>query len=126
GLFPNESASGEFDVSELYGELLIPIIADGPVGVRHFNVELGARVSDWSMPQMPTLETYKALMDWGVSPRYRIRGGFNRAFRAPNLGELFSRRTQTVATAGRTRDWCSENLSSPGTCSAPPPDGPRG
>ena len=43
---------------------------------------------------MPNLETYKALMDWAVSPRYRIRGGFNRAFRAPNLGELYIRRTQ--------------------------------
>ena len=94
GLFPNEASPGEFDVSEIYGELLIPIISDGPIGVEHFNVELGGRVSDWSMEQMPNLETYKALMDWAVSPRYRIRGGFNRAFRAPNLGELFIKRTQ--------------------------------
>ena len=89
GLFPNETSHGEFDVSEVYGELLIPIISDGPLGVEHFKVELGARISDWSMEQMPNLETYKALMDWAVSPRYRIRGGFNRAFRAPNLGELY-------------------------------------
>jgi iron complex outermembrane receptor protein len=120
GLFPNEYSGGEFDVSELYGELLVPIVSDGPRGVEHFNLELGARISDWSMEQMPNLETYKALMDWAVSPRYRIRGGFNRAFRAPNLGELFFRRTQVFAAGGATRDWCSQNLSAPGSFSATP------
>jgi outer membrane receptor protein involved in Fe transport len=117
GLFPNEASSGEFDVSEIYGELLIPIISDGRTGVQHFNVELGGRISDWSMPQMPNLETYKALMDWGITPRYRIRGGFNRAFRAPNLGELFIRRTQVFGGFG-TRDWCSTGLTNPGGFSA--------
>jgi len=120
GLFPNEKSAGEFDVAELYGELLVPIVSDGPRGVEHFNLELGARVSDWSMEQMPNLETYKALIDWAVSPRYRIRGGFNRAFRAPNLGELFIRRTQVFAAGGATRDWCSQNLGDPGTFSATP------
>jgi len=120
GLFPNEASAGEFDVSEIYGELLVPIINDGPKGVEHFNLELGGRISDWSMPQMPDLNTYKALIDWGISPRYRIRGGFNRAFRAPNLGELFIRRTQLFGGGGATRDWCSQNLSSPGTFSATP------
>ncbi len=120
GLFPNESSAGAFDVTEIYGELLIPIISDGPKGIEHFNVELGGRISDWSMPQMPNLETWKALMDWAISPRYRVRGGWNRAFRAPNLGELFLRRTQIFGGGGATRDWCSQNLSAPGTFSATP------
>ena len=73
---------------------------------------------------MPNLETYKALMDWAVSPRYRIRGGFNRAFRAPNLGELYIRRTQVFGGGGATRDWCSQNLVDPGDfqCDAGWPD----
>ena len=119
GLFPNETSVGEFDVAEIYGELLIPIISDGPTGVEHFNVELGGRVSDWSMEQMPNLETYKALIDWGITPRYRIRGGFNRAFRAPNLGELFIKRTQMFGGFG-TRDWCSQASRLPATFSATP------
>jgi iron complex outermembrane recepter protein len=123
GLFPNQDSGGEFDVREIYGELLIPIVSNGPVGVRHFNVELGGRVSDWSMPQMPTLNTYKALVDWGFTPRYRLRGGYNRAFRAPNLAELFSLRSQTFGGGGATRDWCSQNLDAPGTYSATPPGG---
>ncbi|HUF71901.1 MAG TPA: TonB-dependent receptor [Gammaproteobacteria bacterium] len=121
GTFPNEQSFGEYDVTEIYGELLIPIVSGGPAGVEHFNVELGGRISDWSMPNMPDLETYKALIDWAVAPRYRLRGGFNRAFRAPNLGELFITRTQVFGGFG-SRDWCSQNLSSPGTFSATPAD----
>ncbi|HUF71595.1 MAG TPA: TonB-dependent receptor [Gammaproteobacteria bacterium] len=119
GLFPNARSGGEFDVAEIYGELLIPIVSGGPAGVEHFNVELGARVSDWSMPQMPNLETYKALIDWAITPRYRIRGGFNRAFRAPNLGELFSARTQVFGLGGTTfGDHCSQNMTNPASYSA--------
>jgi iron complex outermembrane receptor protein len=117
GLFPNERSFGQFDVTEIYGELLIPVVSDGPTGVEHFTFELGGRVSDWSMPQMPNLDTYKALIDWGFSPRYRLRGGFNRAFRAPNLGELFIARTQIFGGFG-SRDWCSQNLDVPGGYSA--------
>jgi iron complex outermembrane receptor protein len=75
------------------------------------------------MPQMPNLNTYKALVDWGITPRYRIRGGFNRAFRAPNLGELYLKRTQIFGGGGATRDWCSRGLTSPGGFSATPAAG---
>ncbi len=117
GTYPNEESFGEFDVKEVYGEMLIPLVTNGPSGVEHFTLELGGRVSDWSMPNMPTLETYKALVDWAFTPRYRLRGGFNRAFRAPNLGELFITRTQVFGGFG-SRDWCSQNLDNPGGFSA--------
>jgi iron complex outermembrane receptor protein len=112
GNYPQDPSSGEFDVSELYGELLIPVVSDGPAGVQHFSFELGGRISDWSMENMPNLETYKALIDWGITDRYRVRGGFNRAFRAPNLGELFIARSQGFTGFG-TSDWCSQNLDNP-------------
>jgi outer membrane receptor protein involved in Fe transport len=123
GLFPTETSQGEFDVSEIYGELLIPLVSDGPVGAEHFMLELGGRISDWSMEQMPNLETFKALIDWGITDRYRVRGGWNRAFRAPNLGELYLRRTQIFGQSGATRDWCSQNLDVPGGFSATPATG---
>lgn len=109
GTYPNEPSFGEFDVSEIYGEMIVPIVSDGPFLARHFNLELGGRISDWSMENMPNLETYKALVDWGIGNRFRMRGGFNRAFRAPNLGELFISRTQIFGGFG-TRDHCSQNL----------------
>jgi iron complex outermembrane receptor protein len=89
---------------------LIPIIAGGPKGVEHFNVELGGRVSDWSTPQVDKVETYQALIDWGFTPRYRLRGGFNRALRAPNLAELYLGRTQLfLPGASVFGDQCSQN-----------------
>jgi outer membrane receptor protein involved in Fe transport len=129
GLFPNEGSSGEFDVAELYGEMLIPIVSDGPPGVDHFNVEIGARVSDWSMPQVDVLNSYKTMLDWGFTPKYRMRAGFNRAHRAPNLGELFLTRTQIFGGDVSTRgDVCSpRNTAAPWSANtgafaaAPPP-----
>ena len=110
GLFPNQNSGGKFDVSELYGELLIPIISDGPTGVERFEFELGARISDWSMPGVETLESAKALINWEFTPRYRLRGGFNRAHRAPNLGELFTERTQLFPPPPAVfGDQCSQN-----------------
>ncbi|MBN1240745.1 MAG: TonB-dependent receptor, partial [Gammaproteobacteria bacterium] len=110
GLFPNENSSGEYSVSELYGELLIPIVSDGPAGVSHFNFELGGRVSHWDIPGVDNVGSYKALIDWGVTPRYRLRGGFNRALRAPNLGELFIARTQLFPPPPTVYgDQCSQN-----------------
>jgi outer membrane receptor protein involved in Fe transport len=109
GIFPETRSGGEFDVSELYGELLIPIVSDGPTGVDHFNFELGGRISDWSVAQVGQVATYKALIDWGFTPRYRLRGGFNRALRAPNLGELFLGRTQEFGVASAYGDQCSQN-----------------
>src|SRR5690606_11848982 len=98
GTFPNTDSGGELDVSEIYGELLVPIVSNGRTGLSHFNVELGGRLSDWSMPQVNNLESYKVLIDWGIAPQYRLRGGFNRAHRAPNLGELFIGRSQVFAS----------------------------
>ena len=114
GLFPTEHSAGDFNVKEVYGELLVPIVANGPKFASHFNLELGGRISDWNLEQMPNLFTWKALLDWGIGDRFRIRGGFNRAFRAPNLGELYVKRTQ-IFGGGGSRDWCGDRLTNPGS-----------
>jgi iron complex outermembrane recepter protein len=122
GLFPTEHSAGKFNVKEIYGELLVPIVANGPKFATHFNLELGGRVSDWNLEQMPNLFTWKALLDWGIGDRFRVRGGFNRAFRAPNLGELYVKRTQ-IFGGGGSRDWCGDRLTNPGAFSATPTPG---
>lgn len=107
GLFPTSNTTGEFDVKEIYGELLVPLAADKK-GVEHFNLELGGRASDYS--SVGKVDTYKALFDWGITSWARLRGGVNRANRAPNLGELFLSRTQVVGNAGGIYgDQCSES-----------------
>src|SRR5690606_31096812 len=64
GVFPTSNSFGEFDVNEVYGELLVPL-ARGVPGVEHFNLELGGRISDFST--VGKLETYKTLVDWAIT-----------------------------------------------------------
>lgn len=105
GIYPSGNVDAGFDVHEFYGELLIPIISDVP-GIQQFSLELGGRMSDYSTTG--TSYTYKVLGDWEVTDWLRIRGGYNRAERAPNIGELFLAAQQTfgVNTAG---DPCAIN-----------------
>jgi iron complex outermembrane recepter protein len=78
--------SGEFDVFEAFGEVLIPVLRDAPLA-QAFDLELGARFTDYST--IGTVWTWKAGGDWSVNEWVRFRGMFNRAIRAPSLDELF-------------------------------------
>lgn len=78
--------TGGFDVYEAFAELNIPIIADQPF----FNslvLELGGRYSDYSTSG--SSYTYKIAGQWEPVESIKIRGGYNRATRSPNVGELF-------------------------------------
>jgi iron complex outermembrane recepter protein len=105
GIFPLGDSKGETSVSEIYGELLIPLLKDVPL-IKNFELELGYRFSDYD----PTggVSTYKALASWTVNDYIRLRGGYQFASRAPNIGELFSGRTQIFGGAPATIDLCSE------------------
>jgi outer membrane receptor protein involved in Fe transport len=109
GLFPAGSTVGSTEVKEVYGELLVPLIA-GRRAVDELNLELGYRRSD----NDPTgsVDTYKALFDWSIGDRVRLRGGRQVANRAPNIGELFLSRTQTL-NINFIGDMCSERSISP-------------
>lgn len=99
GIYPSGNVDEAVDVSEIYGELLVPILSDIPF-IQQFNLELGGRYSDYSVTGGSW--TYKILGDWQVNDWLRFRGGYNRAERAPNIGELFLAAQQTFAvnTAG--------------------------
>ena len=103
GIYPSADSYGYYDAKEVYGELLVPVLADLPL-VKSLSLELGGRISDYSTTG--TSYTYKALGDWEVNDWLRIRGGFNRAERSPNIGELYlsSQETFGVNYAG---DPCS-------------------
>jgi outer membrane receptor protein involved in Fe transport len=120
GLFPNQNSGGDFDVKELYGELLIPVVSNGPALVSHFNFELGGRVSSWSIDGVGSVDSYKALIDWGIGKNFRIRGGYNKAQRAPNLSELYTERTQLFGGAPSVvGDQCATaNLAGPYSANA--------
>jgi outer membrane receptor protein involved in Fe transport len=86
GVYPAGYLDASTGVQEVYAEALVPILSDLP-GIQAFELELGARYSDYDSTDETW--TYKVLANWDVTDWLRIRGGFNQATRAPNLGELF-------------------------------------
>jgi len=103
GIYPSGEVKNRLiDVKELYGELLIPVLAD--TFIQEFNLEVGGRMSDYSTTG--TSYTYKILGDLSVNDWLRFRGGYNRAERAPNIGELFLAAQQTFGVNNRG-DVCS-------------------
>jgi outer membrane receptor protein involved in Fe transport len=89
GLFASNHTKGSTEVSEVYGELLVP-------ATKKLNFELGYRLSDYKDEAAGTTGTYKALFDWGATQKMHVRGGFQRATRAPNTAELFQGPTLLV------------------------------
>jgi iron complex outermembrane recepter protein len=83
---PSSPASGAVVANELYGELLIPILADKPFAER-LELNLGYRYSDYNTAG--GISTYKASTTWNISRTVMLRGGYQRAIRAPSPGELF-------------------------------------
>lgn len=103
GIFPQASTAGKITVREAYGEVLVPVLANLPA-IEEFNLELGYRISDYS--STGTDSTWKINAEWAVTDWFRFRGGYQRAVRAPNLGEVFTARTQTLVL-GADGDACS-------------------
>ncbi|MBJ7414573.1 MAG: TonB-dependent receptor [Niveispirillum sp.] len=84
---PTLGVAGGFDVTELYGELRVPLVEDAPF-VKQLTLDLGYRYSDYS--NFGGTDTYKVAGDWAPIDDFRIRGSYNRAVRAPNVQELFT------------------------------------
>ncbi len=120
GLFPANNSNGETTVKELYGELLLPLVS-GKKLARAFNLELGYRYSD--NDPSGAVDTYKGLFDWAPTDKIRFRGGHQVANRAPNIGELFLSKTQTVVF-NPFGDPCSTNNTAAGGISANPTANP--
>jgi outer membrane receptor protein involved in Fe transport len=104
GIYPSSDSFGAYNVKEAYGELLIPVLNDIPF-IESFNLELGGRYSDYSTTGGSW--TFKVLGDWEVTDWMRIRGGFNRAERSPNIAELFMAPSQLFG-GNALGDLCSQ------------------
>jgi iron complex outermembrane recepter protein len=83
-------------VQDVYAELLVPVLKDLPL-LQNVELELGFRHSTYE--HTDSTDTFKALANIQVNDALRFRGGFNRANRAPNLGELFLE-LQQIFTGG--------------------------
>ncbi len=81
---------GETSVDEVYGELLIPILADAPFAER-LNVSLGSRWSDYDTFGSTT--NSKLGLEWKPFSDLLVRGTFAQVFRAPTIDDLFGGQT---------------------------------
>ncbi|WP_245978759.1 TonB-dependent receptor plug domain-containing protein [Aurantiacibacter xanthus] len=77
--------TGSFDVKELYGEVLIPVLHDLPL-IREFNVGGAYRLSDYNL--FGTHGTWKVEGNWEVDDNVRLRATYQRVLRTPNFGEF--------------------------------------
>jgi iron complex outermembrane receptor protein len=93
--------NGAFDVKEVFGEVRIPIAQDLPL-IKDLSLESGYRFSSYS--SAGDTNSYKVGAEWSITDEFRLRGGFNRAVRAPNIDELYV--AQNVGLDGNT-DNCS-------------------
>ncbi len=83
---PVTAINGDVSVRELFMESAVPLAQDMGL-LRSLSLDLGFRASDYNLSGRAN--TYKIGANAELGP-VRLRGGFNRAIRAPNIGELFS------------------------------------
>jgi len=97
---PTLPVSGSFNVKEFFTEVAIPIVQNS--WLHDFTITGGYRYSDYSTGA--TTDTYKIEGELAPTRDIRIRGGYNRAVRAPTVQDFFA--PQRVALDGST-DPCS-------------------
>ena len=86
--------TGKFHVSEVFGELSVPLIAD-TAGFRYFGLIGAARYSEYST--VGGVFSWNAGAEWEPFDGLRLRGLYAIANRAPNVSELFSAPGETFA-----------------------------
>ncbi|OYW85021.1 MAG: hypothetical protein B7Z20_09835, partial [Sphingobium sp. 32-64-5] len=87
GIYPARSIDAALSSKEVYGELSIPLIHDTP-GIQMLEINAGIRYADSSQTGGST--TWKVEANWEVADFLRFRATYNKAERAPNIGELYS------------------------------------
>jgi outer membrane receptor protein involved in Fe transport len=90
GFSPGVPAAGSTEVAELFGEARLPLLADRP-WAHALSVELGLRFSHYDT--VGGTWTWKLLGQWAPVEQLRLRGGYQKAVRAPNVRELFEEPT---------------------------------
>jgi outer membrane receptor protein involved in Fe transport len=88
GFNPGLPTSGDVTVNEIFTEVRVPILADLPF-VQKLTANGGYRSSDYDLEGVGRVDTYLYGLDWRVNDSVAFRGQFQRAIRAPNIGDLY-------------------------------------
>ena len=87
GPVSQKPVSGQFDLTELFGEIRVPILADTAFADM-LALEAAARYGDYS--SVGSVFTWKVGGEYAPVDWVRFRSAYNRAIRAPTLNELYS------------------------------------
>lgn len=87
GIYPANNIDETLTSKEVYGEVSVPLLSNLP-GVQQLEFIGGIRYSDSNITGGST--TWKTELSWQINDWVRLRGGYNKAERAPNIGELYS------------------------------------
>jgi outer membrane receptor protein involved in Fe transport len=79
--------NGQFHVWEGFTELRLPLIDEKP-GAYLLSMDAGYRYSSYT--EGFNTNTYKVGLEWAPIGDVRLRGGYNRAVRTPNIDELYA------------------------------------
>ncbi len=87
---PVPDRQGRFTLTEAYVEALVPLLSDLPF-VQSLNLEAGYRYSEFQTGgRTSDYGSYKIGGDWVPVDGLRFRAMYQRATRAPNIGELYA------------------------------------
>ena len=103
GFNPGLPTSGSTTVKEVFGEVRVPLIHDTPF-IDSLVANGAFRYSKYNLAGVGGQWTYLGGADWRVNRDIAFRGQYQRAIRAPSVGELFGGTNRVV---GAATDPCS-------------------
>ncbi|MCQ8185420.1 TonB-dependent receptor domain-containing protein [Parvularcula maris] len=102
---PDFPSDGEYEVSEFFGELKVPLLADLPF-VKMLEINGAYRYSDYDVYE--DTDTWNVGGRWSPFDSLTFRATRSRAIRVPNIGEAFAPRFTVSLNAGD--DPCNPNF----------------
>jgi len=82
-----KDAGGDYDVTEAFAEVVVPIFIDSPMGE---SLDLNAAVRSTNYSTSGSVTTWKAGLTYDIGAGVSLRGTASSDIRAPNLNEYFS------------------------------------
>jgi iron complex outermembrane receptor protein len=83
----SQATNGEISVDEFAAQIDVPVLADAPL-IHKLSVGAAFRRSDYTTSG--SVDSYEGDIRWEPTDSLLVRGGYQRAVRAPNIGELFA------------------------------------
>lgn len=94
---PSPDRQGQFEIREAFTEFSVPLVENRPL-IHSLNLEVGYRYTEFETAnRKKDYSTYKIGGDWSPIEEVRLRAMYQRATRAPNIGELFNPRVTGLA-----------------------------